>query len=279
MEHMIQSDGQSHWQVVAASVTGKSHEKQSLPCQDAHGYQALQDGVLVIAVADGAGSAQLSDFGAQIAVKTAVETVVATLAETMGKAVVETRVEGKTEPIPVALDDLWLELLMNAVNAARTAVEREAETQGVESRALATTLILTVATPAGVIAAQIGDGAVVVANPQGEITALTTPHQGEHLNETTFLTCPDALETAQFQVFHQQPAHLAIFSDGLQLLALKLPEGIPHQPFFSPLFDFVRQVQTENEATTQLVAFLKSPRVTERTDDDLTLVLAALQIV
>jgi len=46
---------------VAASVRGKSHEGQL--CQDAHHWEKLPEGVLVAAVADGAGSATLGKWG------------------------------------------------------------------------------------------------------------------------------------------------------------------------------------------------------------------------
>jgi len=54
-----------------------------------------------------------------------------------------------------------------------------------------------------------------------------------------------------------------------------MPSGEPHQPFFSPLFRFVAQVTDETVAQEELMEFLQSPRVTQRTDDDLTLLLAA----
>ena len=60
------------------------------------------------------------------------------------------------------------------------------------------------------------------------------------------------------------------------MLALKMPEATPHAPFFSPLFRFMAQVADEAAAKEQLEAFRCSERVRERTDDDLTLLLAAL---
>jgi hypothetical protein len=60
------------------------------------------------------------------------------------------------------------------------------------------------------------------------------------------------------------------------MLALKIPPGIPHAPFFSPLFQFVTDMTDAVVANEQLGTFLRSPRVTERADDDLTLFLAAL---
>ncbi|MGB3559461.1 MAG: protein phosphatase 2C domain-containing protein, partial [Geitlerinemataceae cyanobacterium] len=63
----------TNWRVVAASVCGTSHQKRSQPCQDAHCWQITPEGVLVAAVADGAGSAAFGEVGAQKAVRTAVD--------------------------------------------------------------------------------------------------------------------------------------------------------------------------------------------------------------
>jgi hypothetical protein len=89
-------------------------------------------------------------------------------------------------------------------------------------------------------------------------------------------TSPEALTTAQVTVWHGAPAHIAVLSDGLQMLALKMPEGTPHAPFFSPVFRFVENATEETEAQEQFAAFLGSPRITARTDDDVTLMLATL---
>ncbi|MEB3884417.1 PP2C family serine/threonine-protein phosphatase [Lyngbya sp. CCY1209] len=244
------------WQLVSASVAGKSHEKQALPCQDAHICRATSDR-LIVAIADGAGSASLADVGAQLAVKTAVELMADCLSASEG------------EPD-------WNAELLKVVGRTKEAIKAEAGDRDVPVRELATTLILGVATPSAIAVAQVGDGAAVVEDGQGNLIALTTPASGEYLNETTFLISPDALETAQVNIWSGTPKYLAMFSDGLQMLALKMPQGTPHAPFFSPLFQFVETIADRAEAEEQLTAFLRSPRVAERTDDDLTLLLAAL---
>ncbi|MGL5133535.1 MAG: PP2C family serine/threonine-protein phosphatase [Planktothrix sp.] len=248
-----------HWQVVSASVTGKSHEKQNLPCQDAQGYKHLSDSCLIFAVADGAGSAKLADLGANIAVKIALFTL-----------------EKQINSVDINVKNIvWEDYLKEALNQALSAIQTESVTQETELRELATTLILGIATPELVAVAQVGDGAIVVEDKTGNIQELTIPASGEYLNETIFLISPNALETAQINLWSGQPKYLAAFSDGLQMLALKMPEGKPHHPFFSPLFKFVETITDEIDAQEQLIGFLRSPRVTERTDDDLTLILAS----
>ena len=247
------------WQVVGASVRGAGHEKTGQPCQDAHAWLQTPAGVLLAAVADGAGSAAQSEIGAATAARSAVERL----------RCIEAGV-----PSP---DDTpgWRAFLLSGLQAAQEAVEVEAAALQTSARELATTLVLAAATPNCVAVAQVGDGAVVVADRQGNLTALSPPPSGEHLNETTFLVSPDALDTASCFVWQGDAAYLALLSDGLQMLALKMPEGAPHAPFFAPLFRFASDIAEPAAAQAQLEVFLRSSRIAERTDDDLTLLLAA----
>ena len=66
---------------------------------------------------------------------------------------------------------------------------------------------------------------------------------------------------------------MAVFSDGLQMLALKMPGGTPHAPFFAPLFRFINNAADEPQIHSELESFLRSPTVRRRADDDLTLFL------
>src|SRR5215469_2781463 len=70
---VIMTSASATWKIVSSSVTGTSHAKTGLPCQDAHGGLTLPDGTLLFAVADGAGSASRADHGSQIAAKDALE--------------------------------------------------------------------------------------------------------------------------------------------------------------------------------------------------------------
>lgn len=244
------------WQVVSASVAGTSHEKREQPCQDANRWEILPEGILVAAVADGAGSAILGDVGSRVAVDAAIEAI------------------RQHKETLLANDAVWYDILLAALKATRMAVETESEKQQVELRDLASTLILVVAMSEMVIAVQVGDGAAVVGDREDRIFPLTVPDSGEHINETTFLISENALEAAQVKIWRGKLAHLAMFSDGLQMLALKMPLGLPHNPFFLPLFQFVAAAAESEDAQQQLESFLRSPRVTQRTDDDLTLLLA-----
>ena len=58
------------------------------------------------------------------------------------------------------------------------------------------------------------------------------------------------------------------------MLALRMPQGVPHPAFFAPLLRLLAAAPEGNHANEQLSGFLRSPQVTQRVDDDLTLVLA-----
>jgi hypothetical protein len=177
-----------------------------------------------------------------------------------------------SDPVGDAQEAACKTCLIEAVKAARAAVEAEASARGTAAGELACTLLVAIVRPDFIAAAQVGDGAVVGGDGDGEVFSLTTPTCGEYLNETTFVTSPDALEQLQIRVRRGRLAHWAMFTDGLQMLALRIPGGAPHPPFFAPLFNCL--ANEPDTAQAQLVGFLCSGRVRERADDDLTLIVA-----
>ncbi len=217
--------------------------------------------LLVIAVADGAGCAQHAQAGS-------------TAASERGA----TQLRARLELVDATPDDQTLEeMLREAMVAALDAVQEEAVLRQVSVRELATTLILVIAHPEFTAAAQIGDGASVIADSSGEIISLTVPAPVEYINESVFLTSADAIQGAQVKIHRRRATRVAVFSDGLQMLALKWPEFTPHDAFFMPLFEFIAGATDEVQAAKDLGIFLSSEKISALTDDDRTLVLAALR--
>jgi hypothetical protein len=139
---------------------------------------------------------------------------------------------------------------------------------------LAATLIVVAVQGEQTAWAQVGDGGVVAWGADGSWQTLTVPWQGEYLNETTFLTGPDYLADIQSGTTGQALQALVLFTDGLQRLALRWPAQQPHPGFFAPLVAHVRSAQDLGRAEHELSQFLLSPRLSARSDDDLTLLLA-----
>lgn len=251
---------ESEWQVISAAVQGLSHQKQGLPCQDALEYSCLRGGILLVALADGAGSALHAELGAQAAVQASVDWL-------------HTGLEND-QPIQCCE---WAEVIWKTFQNARNALEQLAEEHDEPLRSFATTLTCLVATRERLVVGQLGDGAVVAIGEEGDLNTVTTLQRGEYANETNFLTQDQALDLVAIQVIDDQIQALAVMSDGLTRIALKRPNNEPHPPFFKPLFAFVESSASSNDpaqANDALIEFLNSPRVCERTDDDKALVLA-----
>lgn len=252
------------WKCIGASVRGSSHEKTGLPCQDAHKWVTIDEHRwLIAAVADGAGSAELSEVGAKVAAQCSVQTVTRYL---------------KEHPLP-RNEDEWRMVMMMVLEITLGVVLWKAEELKKPKRQLACTLILVVLGPSTNVAMQIGDGASVIQDEDGAIRVLTKPEQGEYVNETTFLTSPRAIETAQFVFLDKVSPSIAVFSDGLQLLSMKYPKWEPFEPFFNPLFEFLKDEIDTQIARIKLESFLMSQPIRSRTDDDVTLLLAVRQNV
>lgn len=246
------------WQVTGASVIGSSHLLTSKPCQDSHGYQSLPGDVLLIAVADGLGTAEKSEIGSRLAVDTALASMSFSLSA--------------SELSPDALK----QVLTDAFQTARTALEERAAAENLSLRDLGSTLICVILGVGWAACGQIGDGAVVVMQKDDVLATLSSPQRGEYANETVPLTMAKALEMVRYSHHEVDVQALAVFSDGLQNLALENEGYQPFEPFFKPFFKLIRDADVE-EARIKLEAFLGSERLCNRTDDDKTLVLAAWQ--
>jgi hypothetical protein len=241
------------WQVLGASTIGAAHQKQGLPCQDAFMAAECRGGVLAVAVADGAGSASHAQVGARLAARRAVS------------AVFDRMLQPRTGGVYAMLDDAFLK--------ARHELEFEAAASGLELRDLSTTLTVVIAMPDCLGVAQTGDGLVVALEPDGSLIPLTKPQRGEYANETHFLTGPGGESPRYIHVGEVAPG-FAVLTDGLLPVTSDLKTGRPHAPFFQPFFSTLKQSPATPDLRRHLEQFLESPRLRERVDDDLTLVVA-----
>lgn len=207
------------WMVCAVSVTGTSHLRAGLPCQDSSNYRIV-DGSLIAAVADGAGSATMSDVGSALAVETSVCTAERLLYEGHDHS-----------PRPIH-ETCLKRVVIGAVEDARRELREEAQRLDVDIRQLATTLLLVVHTRTILAAAQIGDGAMVLSDGSGAYATFITPQRGEYANQTNFLTSTDAMSNLDVRVEHVDGVgdRLAMFTDGLQNLVLDAAGRQPTHP-------------------------------------------------
>lgn len=244
------------WQLIGARATGTSHVATSAPCQDREGFRVVDDadgGEAAIAViCDGAGSASLSDLGAEL--------VCEAFRTKASGFVCERGTNALTR------DDLvvWLEEIQERIAAL-------AEAENAAPRDFACTLLFLAASEQKTICAQVGDGAIVL-NDGECLEVAHWPENGEYANQTFFVSEGDAQEHLQFASFGPV-RDFVVFSDGLQRLALNESERRPHVGFFRPLFDTVRAAYKLDRTKNELEAFLSSDRVNSKTDDDKSIVI------
>jgi hypothetical protein len=100
----------------------------------------------------------------------------------------------------------------------------------------------------------------------------TWPSHGEYAGDANFLTAKDAPKHYQAAVVYE-PDAIAGLTDGLERLALNMATKQASPGFFAAMFKSL-EIRSPGDVEADLVKFLESDRVNERTDDDKTLVLA-----
>lgn len=250
------------WRCIGASVIGVSHQRHDKPCQDYWHHCILPTGELVVAVADGAGSAPMAQAGAQLVVEGALAAV-----------------QARRRRYQPASRKAWRDLVAQAFGAAQRTVARQAEQTGYTPRDYAATLVLAIVTPDLVTCGLIGDCAIVVATGESELHSLCQPQRGLYANTTYFATHHSHRERLDLQLWEGAISGVALFSDGLLSLAMNIEQNRPYAPFFTPLFAFAAEATDSGEAGQALAAFLASERVNQRTHDDKTLVLVTRAVI
>lgn len=282
----------SGWRALHASVAGSAHVEAGHPCADASAVRVVARrgrGALLVAVAaDGAGSAPLGHMGARLACRSILDQAgewalgsagerpagePARARHRLGRGRPRSRGRAAARPRPLA--DFSRRDIAAFVERARARLLAAARRGGRAARDFSCTLLAALVDEEGAVFFQIGDGAIVCAGRDGRYRPALWPQNGEYANCTFFLTDDDAgsrVQAARVPEVHE----LALLTDGLQGLALRLASREAHAPFFAPMFERLRHESAARprRLTGELRRFLDSPAVNKRTDDDKTLVLA-----
>ena len=245
------------WKTVSAAVAGPN--KGALGCQDAVAVRHIRAGghtALVMALADGAGSASHGGDAARLIVRTLLAAASSRLRRRFG--------QGKPE-------NAWgVGDMAAAFVRARTAVIHAAEAQHHDLRDWGSTGLLAVLTDDTTVLAQMGDGAMCL-RQGGEWSCPILPDLDGYVNVTTFVTHGHApLRT------HVAPPADAVllFSDGLQSLALDYQSGRPHAPFCHGVIAELGKSTDSRKLRGDLATWLSSDSIRTRSDDDVSLAMA-----
>ena len=246
------------WRYVGASVKGISHQRSNTPCQDYSAVIELSSGSLLLLVcSDGAGSAIRSELGSEIACRTLVDEVT------------------RFANLSGGIENVTRETATEWVQAIRVELDIQAHAAGLTARDLACTIIAALIGPDSAAFIQVGDGAAVTVSKDDTYKVVFWPEQGEYANTTIFVAAADALERLRVDICPEAVKDVALFTDGLQHLALRYESRTAHTPFFAPMFARLRSEEQWRSLVDPLKSFLGSEAVSKRTDDDCTLVLAS----
>ncbi|WP_295667869.1 PP2C family serine/threonine-protein phosphatase [uncultured Mucilaginibacter sp.] len=248
------------WKTIGQSVIGTSHLQNGKNCEDAGASRIhrLSNGedVLVCFASDGAGSAAYAAEASTAAVSAAHEFTEALLQD--GREL--------TDGHLIALGEYIYDRLVELA-AAKEVPKNE----------FSCTLLGCIITPKKSGFVQIGDGAIVRNDGSGHFTQIWWPYNGEYQNSTAFIIDDPSLALLQYKVIDEPITEIAIFTDGLQQLALNHVSMAVHQPFFAGLFPALRRAENEEHLSilnSRLADYLSGDIINNRTDDDKTLLLA-----
>ena len=226
------------WRVIGGSAAGSTHLRVGRPCEDAFGWLIRMDGVLCLAIADGAGSSRYAAEASSIAVR-----VVLAWAHRLDHSIVDAfRVREAFEAV--------LETLTSCAHAAHTPIAE-----------FATTLAVVLVSGNNIHIGQIGDGVVVTRDEDGIVYSVSPAERYEYANETTFVTSAAALEHVRVEtIVEHDVTGLALSTDGLRLNILENPStGEPYQPFFEDLFSYACSPGATSAAVVSFLARLSRP--------------------
>lgn len=254
------------WHWLGACSTGTSHLRTGAGCDDAAACLELEgrdaDPALVAVVSDGAGSAKLSRLGSHIVTTTFCRSAKAFLLNGGHAAAIDDDVAAEW------LDDI------------RDRIGRRAHRLQENPKAFAATLVGVVVQRHVATIIHVGDGACALRlRGNAEWQVPSWPAQGEYASTTYFVTDDPYPRMAVSRV-QGAVEEIALFTDGLERLALDFTTEVAFERFFETMFPALRRAESfgrERALSRELRSFLDGSVVTERTDDDKTLIMARLR--
>lgn len=251
----------SIWQLCGDSVTGLAHRRKDLPCQDAVAFRTSPRPIL--ALSDGAGSAAISERGAQALVVGAtlfLRTLEGDLAEWL---------DGDDEPSPAQLTRWAQMLLLHAQGLLADLAQ--AERRGIcDVRA---TLLIAIVGARRLFWWKVGDGAIVVKKPD-RLVALGNPAnaKGEFANQTCFVDTARTGDVQSGLLETHEILGIALMSDGgAEKLVAHDGSKVANR-----LGDWLTDVAAQRFSTEKIALAFHDRAMWERTSlDDRSIVLAA----
>lgn len=250
------------WTWISAAYKGTSHEKTGVRLQDALTCFSSENKnriVFFAVISDGAGSASHGGEGASL--------VCRKLSQAARKYFKKYSTLPNDETI-----ETW-------VDAARDSIFLAAIRRSLTPRDFAATLVCVISYGSETVIIHIGDGCVVLRDVAlEEWIAPSWPDHGEYASTTTFIT--DEFLKLRITRHGNPISVIALFSDGIERLALNFTESKPFAGFFDGIVKPLKQTQDlgrNNSLSASLRNYLNSEAINARTDDDKSLIIAIAQ--
>lgn len=238
------------WSYSSCQVQGRGHIKNQVPCQDKT-KTVYKDGTYVIALADGAGSARLSHYGASCVVESISDLFVHHFEDLFANE------DGRLVKLAI------MEKVLADINS-------KAEELNCTPKDLASTLLVVAVNNERFIITHIGDG--VIGYLDGDVLkTASAPSNGEHANETYFVTSRDAINTMKlFKGSVKNIAGFVLMSDGTEQ-SLYNKKGNTLSPAVIKLMQ--RNIILDEEAMHEQLASTFKNVIITRTHDDCSIAL------
>ena len=240
------------WKTLNYEVIGKSHIKAKKVCQDKT-FTYNQNGAIVSALADGAGSYEYSDIGAIIACKS--------ICKFIG--------DNFDELISISNAN---EVITKIVNHVVADIEAKADEMQCDKDKLSSTLLCVAIKNDDVIVFHVGDG-LIAGLKNGELKTLTMPDNGEFANATYFITSPRAFEKARLLKCN------TLGFEGFALMSDGSSASLYNKKLQKPAHAIAKLIiglqYTFSNAYLETVKYLMDYEIHERTTDDCSIALIA----
>ena len=247
------SESAERWLIVGASVTGLSHLSANQPCEDSLQVSMITKEFGVAVVCDGAGSAGASEKGSRFITTAAVQ---------IFTEIVQQR-DWPTLGMPG--DQEWATAGYEGLQKVREQLTRYAAAENLALEEFASTVIIVVFSPTGLLLTHIGDGRAAYCGHNEEWHSMMTPHKGEEMNATFFITSAQWNETAllpngptlpESRVIHDAIRGFALLTDGCERHCFEVSKmnetsrrwtdpNLPFAGFFNPIARQLEQMVQE----------------------------------
>ena len=218
---------------------------------------ARVESIVLIALADGAGSAPRGGYGAQLAVSSAVESLQESLAG------------NSPSPLDAALRTA-IDAARLTLSIAKTAADSEAKSEVAD---LATTLSLAAFGPDEIGVASVGDGLHILRDLDGELSFIAVATDTEIANHTDFITAPTLDGKVEIEV---RPAaeveSLLLSSDGLDSQLVGRRDG-KRWPLAATVNSLLNAPVLDGWTGPDFGRLLRSEVIRRHSDDDCSLAL------